>query len=118
VDPSQNADALVIKGTDLDELPGDPNDLQEDLQALASPWAGPNGGEIYVDGFSSGRLPPKESIREIRINQNPFSSSAIRWASVDARYLQNRAGITCNSSTTPRSRRPADTGTGAHAFQV
>jgi hypothetical protein len=27
-----------------------------------------------VDGFSSGRLPPKDSIREIRINQNPFSS--------------------------------------------
>ena len=26
-----------------------------------------------IDGFSSGRLPPKESIREIRINQNPFS---------------------------------------------
>jgi hypothetical protein len=26
-----------------------------------------------VDGFSGGQLPPKESIREIRINQNPFS---------------------------------------------
>ena len=74
VDPSQNADALVIKGADLDALPDDPDDLQQDLQALAGPSAGPNGGEIYVDGFSSGRLPPKESIREIRINQNPFSS--------------------------------------------
>jgi hypothetical protein len=74
VDPSQNADALVIKGPDLDALPDDPDDLQQDLQALAGPSAGPNGGEIYVDGFSSGRLPPKESIREIRINQNPFSS--------------------------------------------
>jgi hypothetical protein len=74
VDPSQNADALVIKGADLDALPDDPDDLQQDLQALAGPSAGPNGGEIYVDGFSSGRLPPKDSIREIRINQNPFSS--------------------------------------------
>jgi hypothetical protein len=71
--PSQNVDALVIKGTDLDALPDDPDDLQQDLQALAGPSAGPNGGEIYVDGFSSGRLPPKESIREIRINQNPFA---------------------------------------------
>ena len=26
-----------------------------------------------MDGFSGGQLPPKESIREIRINQNPFS---------------------------------------------
>jgi hypothetical protein len=33
---------------------------------------GPNGGQIFVDGFS-GTLPPKEAIREIRINQNPFS---------------------------------------------
>ena len=71
--PSQNADALVIKGADLEALPDDPDDLQQDLQALAGPSAGPNGGEIYIDGFSSGRLPPKESIREIRINQNPFS---------------------------------------------
>jgi hypothetical protein len=74
VQPSQNADALVIKGADLQALPDDPDDLQQDLQALAGPSAGPNGGEIYIDGFSSGRLPPKESIREIRINQNPFSA--------------------------------------------
>ena len=32
------------------------------------------GGQIYIDGFTGGRLPPKESIREIRINQNPFSA--------------------------------------------
>jgi len=71
---SQNVDALVFKGADLEALPDDPDDLQQDLQALAGPSAGPNGGEIFIDGFSSGRLPPKESIREIRINQNPFSS--------------------------------------------
>ena len=44
------------------------------LQALAGPAAGPNGGQIYIDGFSGGRLPPKESIREIRINSNPFAA--------------------------------------------
>ena len=27
---------------------------------------------IFIDGFSDGELPPKESIREIRINSNPF----------------------------------------------
>jgi len=73
VQASQNADSLVLKGADLAALPDDPDDLQQDLQALAGPSAGPNGGEIYIDGFSSGRLPPKQSIREIRINQNPFS---------------------------------------------
>jgi len=44
-----------------------------DLQALAGPAAGPNGGSIFIDGFSGGELPPKNAIREIRINQNPFS---------------------------------------------
>jgi hypothetical protein len=74
VDPTQNADSLVLKKEDLDALPDDPDDLQQDLQALAGPSAGPGGGQVYIDGFSSGRLPPKDTIREIRINQNPFSS--------------------------------------------
>ena len=41
---------------------------------LAGPGAGPSGGAIYIDGFTGGQLPSKESIREIRINQNPFSA--------------------------------------------
>jgi hypothetical protein len=72
-EPANNASALVLSGTDLESLPDDPDDLQEDLQALAGPSAGPNGGQIFIDGFSGGELPPKDSIREIRINSNPFS---------------------------------------------
>ncbi len=72
-DSSSNASALVLRGADLDALSDDPDDLAADLAALAGPSAGPNGGTIFVDGFSGGELPPKESIREIRINQNPFS---------------------------------------------
>jgi len=74
VDPSNNAGQLVLKGADLDALPDDPDDLAADLQALAGPSAGPNGGQIYIDGFTGGNLPPKSSIREIRINSNPFSA--------------------------------------------
>ncbi len=74
VDPSANADALVMRGSDLDALSDDPDDLAADLAALAGPGAGPNGGQIYIDGFTGGRLPAKSSIREIRINQNPFSA--------------------------------------------
>jgi hypothetical protein len=74
VDPGQNANALVITGSDLDALSDDPDQLQNELQALAGPTAGPSGGEIYIDGFSGGQLPPKSSIREIRVNQNPFSA--------------------------------------------
>lgn len=72
-EPANNASALILKGEDLQALPDDPDDLQDDLQALAGPAAGPNGGQMYIDGFSNGQLPPKDSIREIRINQNPFS---------------------------------------------
>ena len=68
-----NATATVLQGEDLAALSDNVEDLESDLQALAGPSAGPGGGSIFVDGFSGGQLPPKESIREIRINQNPFS---------------------------------------------
>ncbi|HKD81931.1 MAG TPA: carboxypeptidase regulatory-like domain-containing protein [Candidatus Angelobacter sp.] len=72
--PDNNASSVVISGKDLEALSDDPDELQSELQALAGPSAGPNGGQIYIDGFTGGQLPPKSSIREIRINQNPFSA--------------------------------------------
>ena len=72
-DSSSNASAVVLRGDDLQALSDDPDDLAADLQALAGPAAGPSGGAMFVDGFSGGEIPPKESIREIRVNQNPFS---------------------------------------------
>ncbi|MGA9307704.1 MAG: carboxypeptidase regulatory-like domain-containing protein, partial [Candidatus Sulfotelmatobacter sp.] len=74
VNPEGNAGAITISGKELEALPDDPDELLTDLQALAGPSAGPNGGQLYIDGFTAGELPPKSSIREIRINQNPFSS--------------------------------------------
>jgi hypothetical protein len=74
VNPANNAGAIVISGKELEALPDDPDELLTDLQALAGPAAGPNGGQLYIDGFTAGQLPPKSSIREIRINQNPFSA--------------------------------------------
>jgi hypothetical protein len=72
--PENNATALVLRGAELESLPDDADELAEALQALAGPSAGPSGGQIYIDGFTGGRLPPKETIREIRINSNPFSA--------------------------------------------
>lgn len=73
-DNANNASALILKEEDLEALPDDPDDLETALQALAGGAAGPNGGQIYIDGFEGGNLPPKEAIREIRINRNPFSA--------------------------------------------
>ncbi len=74
VSPQNNANSIILQGKDLEALSDDPDELSSELQALAGPSAGPNGGQIYIDGFTAGQLPPKASIREIRINQNPFSS--------------------------------------------
>ncbi len=74
INPDQNAGATVLKGSGLDALSDDPNELQNELQALAGPAAGPNGGQIYIDGFEGGQIPPKSSILEVRVNQNPFSA--------------------------------------------
>jgi hypothetical protein len=74
VEAGGNANAIVLKGADLDALSDDPDELSNELTALAGPSAGPNGGQIYIDGFTGGTLPPKSAIREIRINQNPFSA--------------------------------------------
>jgi hypothetical protein len=74
VDPDNNASSTVLQGKDLEALSDDPDELSSELQALAGPSTGPNGGQIYVDGFTGGQLPPKSSIREIRINSNPFSA--------------------------------------------
>ncbi len=74
VSPDRNTSALVFRGKDLDALSDDPDQLQSELQQLAGATAGPNGGQIYIDGFSGGQLPPKSSILEIRVNQNPFSA--------------------------------------------
>lgn len=72
--PTANTNTIVLKGKALNALSSDPDELANELQALAGPSAGPNGGQIYIDGFTGGQLPPKSAIREIRINRDPFSA--------------------------------------------
>jgi len=60
------------QGSDLDALSDDPDELSNELSALAGPSAGPNGGQIYIDGFTGGTLPP--SPRSAR-----FASTRIRF---------------------------------------
>ena len=72
-EPGSNGGALVLGARELAALSDDPDELAMQLQALAGPAPGPDGGQLYIDGFSGGNLPPKSSIREVRINSNPFS---------------------------------------------
>src|SRR5436190_10972404 len=77
-DSDRNADALVLGLKELEALPTDPEALAAVLQAMAGPTIGDenggNGAQIKVDGFSNGKIPPKEQIREVRFNQNPYSA--------------------------------------------
>ena len=74
IDPTANANAMILKGKDLDALSDDPAELEAQLHALAGASAGPTGAQIYIDGFTGGSLPPKSAILEIRVNQNPYSA--------------------------------------------
>lgn len=74
-DSDNNASAVVLRGRDLEALPNDPQALLAALQALAGPADPESGGaQVKVDGFSNGQIPPKEAIREVRVNNNPFSA--------------------------------------------
>jgi hypothetical protein len=74
VEAGGNSNSIILKDKDLEAFSDDPDELSNELTALAGPSAGPNGGQIYIDGFTGGTLPPKSAIREIRINRNPFSA--------------------------------------------
>ncbi|MCI0338503.1 MAG: TonB-dependent receptor [Acidobacteria bacterium] len=79
VEPDQNMTATILGEDFIRNLPDNEDDLRDFLQALAGPAAGgatggQGGAQILVDGFSGGRLPPREAIQQIRINQTPFSA--------------------------------------------
>src|SRR5215831_3614737 len=84
VEPDQNLNAIILdEKMIMDLLPDNEDDLLEFLQSLAGPSAGgvsggQDGPQIYIDGFPGGRLPPRESILQIRINQNPLSAEYSR----------------------------------------
>ena len=70
-----NASAIIFKGTQLDTLSNNDSTLQQQLTAIAGGGGdSSSGAHFYIDGFSGGRFPPKSAIREIRINQNPYSA--------------------------------------------
>ena len=70
LDPNNNPDGVTLTQKQIDSLPDDPDLLSQELKGLS----GGTSPQIYVDGFSGGSIPPKNMIREIRINQNSYSA--------------------------------------------
>ncbi len=125
-DPTANGGAIVLGTKELQAFSDDPDELQQQLQALAGPSTGPDGGEIMIDGFSGSGIPPKSSIREIRINSNPFSPEFDRpgfgrieiftkpgtdsfhgsiFTQFNDQYLNSRSPLLTSSTRTPYSQK-------------
>jgi hypothetical protein len=71
--PADNKSALIFDQRRLAELSNDDATFEQQLQALAGADDS-HPAEILVDGFSGARIPPKNTIRQVRINQNPYSA--------------------------------------------
>jgi len=69
--PDRNLGAIILRGSDLDALATTPQDLKQQLETMAGSDVSP---QFYVDGFIADHLPPKSSIQEIRMNQDPYSA--------------------------------------------
>ncbi len=70
-DPTKNLNATVLDEATIQAIvPDNEDDMQSFLQGLA----GGQNAQIIIDGFTGGRLPPREAIMQIRVNQNPFTA--------------------------------------------
>jgi hypothetical protein len=68
-DPRGDAFATVLGQAQIDELPDDPDEMEQVLRDLAGP-----GAVLRVNGFRGGKLPPKNQIQQIRFRRNMFAA--------------------------------------------
>lgn len=64
-----NGFSTTLSRQDIDALSDDPDEMADQLRQMAGP-----GAQIFIDGFSGGRLPPKDQIQQIRFNTNSYSA--------------------------------------------
>ena len=69
-DPRGDAFSTTVLGQQqIDELPDDPDEMEQMLREMAGP-----GAVLRVNGFRGGRLPPKGQIQQIRFRRNMFAA--------------------------------------------
>src|SRR5262249_16330826 len=75
IDSDSSLSTTVLSKDFIDALPDDEDELAAYLQQIAGTRGGAGrGADFIIDGFTGGRIPPKDQIQEIRINNSPFSS--------------------------------------------
>lgn len=70
-DPRSDAFAMTLGQDQIQELPDDPDEMEQQLKDKAGP-----GAMIRVNGFRGGRLPPKNQIQQIRFRRNMFAADS------------------------------------------
>jgi carboxypeptidase family protein len=68
-DPRGDAFSTLLAQPQIDELPDDPDEMEQMLREMAGP-----GAVLRVNGFRGGRLPPKSQIQQIRFRRNMFAA--------------------------------------------
>ena len=68
-DPRGDAFATVLDQAQIDELPDDPDEMEQALKDMGGP-----GSVLRINGFRGGRLPPKGQIQQIRFRRNMFAA--------------------------------------------
>src|SRR6185503_6750017 len=68
-DPRSDAFATVLGQAQIDELPDDPDEMEQVLRDMGGP-----GATLRVNGFRGGKLPPKSQIQSIRFRRNMFAA--------------------------------------------
>ena len=68
-DPRGDAFATVLGQAEIDELPDDPDEMEQVLRDMAGP-----GAVMRVNGFRGGKLPKKDQIQQIRFRRNMFAA--------------------------------------------
>jgi hypothetical protein len=68
-DPRGDAFSSVLTEEQLADLPDDPEEFENAINAMGGP-----GATIRVNGFRGGKLPPKSQIREIRFRRNAYAA--------------------------------------------
>ena len=70
-DPRSDAFATVLGQAEINELPDDPDQMEQMLRDMAGP-----GAVMRVNGFRGGKMPPKDQIAQIRFRRNMFAADA------------------------------------------
>ena len=69
-DTRGNSLTTILEEDEIAQLSDDPDELQAQLEAMT----GGAGAVFQVDGFTGGRLPNRDEIRQIRFRNNSFSA--------------------------------------------